>query len=272
MKPIILPEIVAAGVYNAQVAFKGKTVSPNRRTTMFEIELPLDDGGISYIDETAHAISESIVICAKPGQIRHTRLPFRCHYIHIIVNEGELLTVLFSLPNYIEVKDTSEVRKILLELCKCYNDGLPEQSILMQSLLLKLIYILRRESTERIASYIPKSGNRSVIEQTVSYIRDNPTADLSLQALASKAKFSPVYFHKLFKASTGKTLHEYVEEQKIKKAIDIMVSTDLTLTQIAYECGFSSQSYFNSAFKKKMNLTPREYEKNVISKYEKYPE
>ena len=81
MKPIILPEIVAAGVYNAQVAFKGKTVSPNRRTTMFEIELPLDDGGISYIDETAHAISESIVICAKPGQIRHTRLPFRCHYI-----------------------------------------------------------------------------------------------------------------------------------------------------------------------------------------------
>ena len=142
----------------------------------------------------------------------------------------------------------------------------------MQSLLLKLIYILRRESTERIASYIPKSGNRSVIEQTVSYIRDNPTADLSLQALARKAKFSPVYFHKLFKASTGKTLHEYVEEQKIKKAIDIMVSTDLTLTQIAYECGFSSQSYFNSAFKKKMNLTPREYAKTVISKYEKYPE
>ena len=94
MKNIILPDIVAAGIYNAQIVHKNKTVTPIRKTTMFEIEMPLDNGGISYINDTSHPIVKNTVICAKPGQIRHTRLPFKCYYIHIIVSEGELFDIL----------------------------------------------------------------------------------------------------------------------------------------------------------------------------------
>ena len=45
---ISLPEIVAAGVYKSDVAHKNKTITKNRKTTMFEIELPLENGGIPY--------------------------------------------------------------------------------------------------------------------------------------------------------------------------------------------------------------------------------
>ena len=72
MKEIVLPKIISIGIYNAQLVIKNRTTSRNRKTTMFEIELPMEKGGISYIDDTSHLISENVVICAKPGQIRQS--------------------------------------------------------------------------------------------------------------------------------------------------------------------------------------------------------
>ena len=64
-------------------------------------------------------------------------------------------------------------------------------------------------------------------------------------------------------------LREYIEEQRIKKAIGRLISTDKPLTQIAYECGLSSQAYFSCVFKRKMKLTPREYAKKRHLQYGK---
>ncbi len=266
MKEIVLPQIVAIGIYNAQIAIKNRTISKNRKTTMFELELPIGSGGMSYIDDESHPINENTVICAKPGQIRHTRLPFKCYYIHMIVSEGYLRDVLATLPNYIDFSDTDPIKEIFISLCEHYHTGIENDDILLQSLILKLVYILNQNTTHIIKS-APKSNNHKAIEWTLEYINNNLHADLTLEKLASAASFSTIYFHKLFKASTGKTLHEYVEDQRIKKSINMLISTDMTLTQIAYECGFSSQSYFSYAFKRRMGASPREYAKKIITRY-----
>ncbi len=64
------------------------------------------------------------------------------------------------------------------------------------------------------------------------------------------------------------TLRDYVEEQRIKKAIDLMLTTDYPLTKIALESGFSSQSYFGYVFKRRMQMTPGNYLKKYFEKYE----
>ena len=268
MKENVLPMIVAIGIYNAQMAIKNRTISKNRKTTMFELELPIGNGGMSYIDDESHQISENTVICAKPGQIRHTRLPFKCYYIHMIVTDGYLVNTLASLPNYIDFSDTDQIKEIFMSLCEHYNTGIANDDILLQSLILKLIYILSQNSASVIKS-TPKRNNHEAIERTLEYINNNLSAELTLERLASAANFNAIYFHKLFKASTGKTLHEHVEDQRIKKSINLLISTNMTLAQIAYECGFSSQSYFSYAFKRKKGLTPREYAKKIQLKYEK---
>lgn len=267
MKKIVLPQIVAIGIYNAQIAIKNQTISKNRKTTMFELELPIGNGGMSYIDDESHPIHENMVICAKPGQIRHTRLPFKCYYIHMIVNEGDLGDTLAALPNYIDFSDTDQIKEIFISLCEHYNTGITNDDILLQSLLLKLIYILS-ENSASVIKFTQKSNNHKTIERTLEYINNNLTADLTLESLASAANFNAIYFHKLFKASTGKTLHEYVEDQRIKKSINLLISTNMTLAKIAYECGFSSQSYFSYVFKKKNGLTPRKYAQRIQLKYE----
>lgn len=268
MGNIILPEIVSVGIYNAGAVFKNKTVSPKRKTTMFEIELPIGKGGTSYIDDGSHPISENVVICAKPGQIRHTKFPFKCYYVHAIVNEGEVFKIFSSLPDYIYVKDSREIREIFERLCKCSDTGVPEDEVLMQSLILRLAYTLKRLAPRQGFKHDPKASNREVIEMTAKHISKSLSSDLSLEAISALFGYSPIYFHKLFKASTGVTLREYVEEKRIKAAVALMLSTEMTLTQIAYNCGFSSQAYFNYAFKKRMGCPPREYAKSIFMKYE----
>ena len=263
---ILLPEIVAIGVYNTQTAVKNKDVTKNRRTDMFEIEMPIEEGGISYIDEHAMPILPHRMICAKPGQVRHTKLPYKCYYIHMMVKEGTLYDILTALPSFIPIKETEKYREIFTRLQKYFDRGLAEDEIILHSLILSLIYSLRAD-----AQITLKEGggrcNREITESLIAYIKENITADLSLGALAKKVHLSPTYLHSRFKASTGKTLRDFVEEQRIKTAANLLISTNLTLAEIAYRCGFSSQSYFSMAFKRRMKKTPREYVKEVSMRY-----
>ena len=264
---IKLPEIIAIGVYNSNIAVKNKDVTSNRRTTMFEIEIPIENGGISYIDSDKMRLKPDMVICAKPGQIRHTKLPFKCYYIHFILREGDLYSKLIAIPNFISTAKYQKYYEIFQKMYKYYNTSIDIDEIILQSLTLELLHTLINDYKKQALKEQMKTGNYDTIDKITAFIKENLTSDLTLSSLSSKAGFSPTYFHKMFKASTGKTVHEYVEEQRIKKAINLIVDGNHTITDIAYKSGFSSQSYFNYAFKRRMKTTPRQYAKDFYEQY-----
>ncbi len=267
---IILPEIVAAGIYNTEIAAKGKTVTKTRRTTMFEIEIPIEDGGISYIDSEEKPICTNTIICAKPGQLRHTKLPFKCYYIHMIIKDGDLFETLIDIPDFVGTDNKNKYYELFGKISKFANSALKADEIILHSAVLELIYTLSRDSKKTKLRCSEKSTNREIIiAEIVKYIKGNLTSDLSLNAVSKRAGFSPIHFHNCFKASTGKTLRDYVEEQRIKKAVDMLISSNKTLTEIAYSCGFSSQSYFSYAFKRKVNMSPKEYALKIAMQYDK---
>ena len=263
-----LPEIVSAGIYNSQISAKSLTVSKNRKTTMFEIELPVEDGGISYINDLAKPISQSTLICAKPGSTRHTKFPFECYYVHLILKEGYLYESLCELPDFLDTEKADVYRSIFTRIIKYYDTLTAREEIILQSLLLELIYNLIRDAEKIKSTQGDKGGSHAAIEKAVNYIKANLTEDLSLKTVAKAMSVSHIHFHNTFRAAVGKTVREYVEEQRLKKAVDLLVTTDLTLTEIAFECGFSSQSYFSYVFKRKTNKTPREYIREINGKYE----
>ena len=261
-------KIVSAGIYNTDVAVRRGTHTRKRKSAMFELELPIEAGGVSYIDETEATIDPNVIIVAKPGQTRHTKLPFKCYYLHIIIKEGYLRNFLTELPNYVRVESREEYLEIFQQMHALHDSSRAEDVIMLESLLLKLIYnLICRERNRLPASREGRSLKAEIIENAVRYVEENLTSDLSLETVAAHFGFSPIHFHNTFKTSIGKTLHTYVEEKRIKKAEQILVTTDKTLAEIAYECGFSSQSYFNFAFKRKTGMTPRDY---VTAHYEMY--
>ena len=266
---MVLPKIVAIGIYNSDLAVKNIKVTKNRKTTMFEIELPIENGGVSYVEAEERPITTDFVICAKPGQTRHSRLPYKCYYIHMILEEGKLYDALMRCPVYVIPESVQRYREVFAALCKHYDLSLENDLIRVQSLILELIYLLNNDSKKQVYAGKSKSNNRLAINKVVDYIAENLTSDLSLEAVAAVASISPIHFHNCFKSAIGKTLREYVEEQRIKKATNLIVSTDWTLTRISNECGFSSQAYFSHVFKRRMGKTPREYAKAVFDEYEK---
>lgn len=267
---IKLPEIICIGIYNASDVVKNKTVTDNRRTSVFEIEIPIENGGISYIDSDSMILRPDMVICAKPGQIRHTRLPFKCYYIHFILTKGELYSKLTELPNYLKTDNYNKYYGIFQNLYKYYSTSVGTDEIIVQSLVLELIHTMINDSKKQELKQQMKSGNYDTIKKTTEFIKNNLTNDLNLTVLASISGFSPTHFHKMFKSATGKTLRDYIEDQRIKKAVNLIIETDRTITEIAYECGFSSQSYFNYVFKRKMKITPKQYAKEIFEQYTKF--
>ncbi|MEE1280439.1 MAG: AraC family transcriptional regulator [Oscillospiraceae bacterium] len=264
---MILPEIVTAGIYNSRIAAKNTVISKKRKTSMFEIELPIEGGGISYIDSNSKQIKPNMIICAKPGQVRHTKFPFKCYYVHMIIHSGDLYDILMDTPDYLEPDKTEIYKEIFAKLVKHYNTLSDSEEIILQSLLLKLIYTIKKDSTTK-----NKNGNSTnnfpIIERSLRYIKEHLAEDLCLDNVAKAMSLSPIYFHNIFKTSVGKTLRDYIEELRIKKATNLLITTNHSLTQIAYECGFSSQSYFSYVFKRRMKVTPRKYAQEIYSKYE----
>jgi AraC family transcriptional regulator len=97
------------------------------------------------------------------------------------------------------------------------------------------------------------------LRNAIDYIQSNLDTNLGVAEIARVAFMSPYYFGKLFKRSTGQTLHQYVLEQRIRKAQILLTKTDLALIHIASAIGMANQSHFTSVFKSRLGITPRLY-------------
>jgi transcriptional regulator GlxA family with amidase domain len=174
--------------------------------------------------------------------------------------------MLMELPDFFATNKRSEYEEIFTDMIRHYDTLSQKEEIMIQSLLLKLIYTLNKDiSTQYVRK---KAETDNIINKTLNYIDNHIEEDLSLEAIAKYNKLSAIHFHNTFKYATGKTLRDYVEQQRIKKAINLLLTTNLNLTGIAFECGFSSQSYFSYVFKRRMKCTPREYVIKINNKYE----
>ncbi|WP_246663560.1 AraC family transcriptional regulator [Phyllobacterium endophyticum] len=90
-------------------------------------------------------------------------------------------------------------------------------------------------------------------------IESRPANPPSLEELVREIGVSRRHFFRAFKQSTGKTPHSYVAEHRLKRAVDLLRTTDLSATDIALGCGFASSSHFTVAFKQALGTGPSEF-------------
>lgn len=104
---------------------------------------------------------------------------------------------------------------------------------------------------------------QQVIRQVKDFLQENyPKETLTLQEAAQYVHISAPYLSALFKKESGKNFVDYLLEIRMKKAMELLGSTDLKLYEIARAVGYSSANYFSSSFKKFTGYSPREYKKD----------
>jgi AraC family transcriptional regulator len=99
------------------------------------------------------------------------------------------------------------------------------------------------------------------INKVCELLHDNWNDELSLNELAFVANVHPKTISKYFPAYFNCTLGEYRRKIKIEKAISMIRNKNLSLTEIAYECGFYDQSHFTATFKDVTGFRPKEFQK-----------
>ena len=103
------------------------------------------------------------------------------------------------------------------------------------------------------------------IQRTVTYINQNLTETITLEKLAQISNYSVSHFKTRFKHEIGIPPTEYITLQKIKYAKKLLETTDLSVTELSCDLGFSSSNYFSTVFKKILNITPQQYKKNFTA-------
>lgn len=102
-------------------------------------------------------------------------------------------------------------------------------------------------------------GYSPLVQKIITSIDTDLTADLSLNALASRMNVNASYLSTLFKRETGSTLTDYVNEKRIQHGILLLHSTNLQIQTIASYCGIPDVNYFTKLFKKRVGKTPKAY-------------
>jgi AraC family transcriptional regulator len=109
----------------------------------------------------------------------------------------------------------------------------------------------------------PATLTRRKLSRVQELIESRLDADLTLQDLATAVGYSRSYFLRAFRATTGVTPHRYLLNRRIERARRSLGETDMSIAQIAYCCGFSSQAHLTVAFRKVCGLTPGEYRREL---------
>ncbi len=117
---------------------------------------------------------------------------------------------------------------------------------------IKSLHIKSQEEKE------PQS-NHPIALDAIAYIHKNILTVDSVQEIAQNVNMSPSRLATIFKATTGVSIMQYVINAKINLAARALATTKKHITDIAMECGFSSNAHFSNTFKKFFDVSPSEY-------------
>jgi len=127
----------------------------------------------------------------------------------------------------------------------------------------ELVNILTVEGNEEVL-YILGTIRHKEIFDFEEVIESNLFNNLSLEELAHLTNKSVSTFKRLFKKHFDTTPAAYFRNKKIDRAAELLSSSNLSIGEICWDCGFDSLSHFSSSFKKKLAVSPSGYRSNHL--------
>ena len=225
-------------------------------------------------------------ILAKKGDILfiqagilHGGTPNNCIYecivfdINLLLKQNhactKLLQDIIHNNKIINPKMPSNILALNLN-CEFLFDSLSSQyegyEFITQGSLYNFLGIILQNKLYTVNNNMSLRTNDKIIlfKKVLLFIEENYTQTLSLNDLSKVAGMTPKYLCKFFNNMSNKTPIEYLNFYRIEIACEQLLSTDLSVTDIAINCGFNDVSYFIKTFKKYKGITPKQYIKKIF--------
>lgn len=150
--------------------------------------------------------------------------------------------------------ELGDLCRIFDSLHEEYNSSNPLRKSFLQNMAEKVILYTLRASENR-----QESISAGTIQSAISYIRQNFLEPITLGDIAARFYVTPNHFCKYFKKYTGTTFKNYLISMRLDFALKQLQLTKKSITEICFESGFSSPSYFTKIFTKKFGNPPSSF-------------
>lgn len=127
------------------------------------------------------------------------------------------------------------------------------------------LHLLMLEEYSDSSIRLKNKANHTLVEKVINYIEMNFSEDISISEMAQKLHVNSSHLMRVFKKAKGITISHYRQKIRIKEAKELLLYTDLLITEVALMVGFNSSQYFSRIFTKEECMTPKEYRKNGIN-------
>jgi AraC family transcriptional regulator len=156
-----------------------------------------------------------------------------------------------------------ETNPRVAEILRLMNDdlkaGMPFGPVFGESLLAVLGAALVSHVGPSPVS-LPQGGlSKKQVELVMGAIRDRLSEQIRLRELADLVGYSEHHFHRLFRQATGLRVHEAIMSHRLQRAKELLAHTDVSVSRIAAECGFSDAGHLARQLRRRRGLTPRQF-------------
>jgi AraC family transcriptional regulator len=159
--------------------------------------------------------------------------------------------------------ETEYLHYNILKKIRSGQSGNLEIDELVIMLLEKVILILSNSSEPLSIEDKLKQHHLVTAESARDYLQGHFAENISLQQLAQHCCVSPFHFSRIFKSILQTSPHQYLSTVRLQHAKILLSTSELPVTDIAFECGFNSLEHFITAFKKKFKASPGSLKKQL---------
>lgn len=247
-----------------------KKFQPEYLISAYEFEFYPDDcTGGTLTDGVFRPAQKQHYNLVRPGQHQQLVPTYKCYFMNIVTQDPDLCDFLDQLPANGLLWNMDEITKLLLEMMDTQDKNTLASRLFLQSCTCRILSLLANQRFPITSADNNAFLHREVLMAADRYIRNNLTEDLSLARLSELSNMDPTYFHKLYTSVYGKTPAQRTLAYRISAAKIALNDSDLPLSDIATQCGFSSQSYFASKFKESTGFTPSKYRREMLIRHKK---
>ena len=151
----------------------------------------------------------------------------------------------------IHLENMHFLEPIFADLTAEYNDCKPYNRQIRGLLMHHVLFLILRQ-----LSYGTRQKKLSLAEKVTNYIQDNFSSDLSNEEIGRQFNYHPNYINRVIQKHTGQSLHQYVLSCRVAKALEMLQTSGMSVTEVAEKVGFSSIKHFSQTFKSIYGYSP----------------
>lgn len=193
-------------------------------------------------------------------------LPFSLHFLQEIKEFcSSLLKGADSKTDLLRFQDSTEktIEKILKRMLNEYHsESFGNIEIIKMNLYELLIHMKRYSEAQTTPKDFTSYTTEQLIHTAITYLEENCLNPVTLEEVCNYVMLSKCYFCTQFKRVTGKSVIRYLQEIRMKKASELLLKSNYSITTISQMVGYSDYNFFTQTYKKITGTTPRQYRKH----------